>query len=118
LELLDLQPEMLEKAMRKLRGFSNVGHAASDAGVRIPYAADYFDVVTMVAVLGEITDREACVRETFRVLQPGGILAIHEHLPDPDRIGFAELTRLVESVGYRLSRRLGPVWNFTALFER
>lgn len=118
LELLDLQPEMLEKARRKLRGFSNVGYAAADAGERIPHPDEFFDVVAMVAVLGEVRAREACLREVFRVLQPGGVLAVHEHLPDPDRIAFPELRELAESQGYRLARRLGPAWNFTALFER
>lgn len=118
LELLDLQPQMLQKAKRKLRGFTNVGYTASDAGERIPHPDSFFDIVSMVAVLGEVRAREACLRECFRVLQPGGVLAIHEHVPDPDRIAFPELCGLAESVGYRLARRLGPTWNFTALFER
>ena len=118
LVLLDLQPEMLDKARRKLRAFSNVGYAASDAARSIPYPDGHFDVITMVAVLGEIPDREGCLREVSRVLQSGGVLAIHEHIPDPDRIPLPELRALLEQAGFRLTRRLGPGWNFTAFFER
>jgi SAM-dependent methyltransferase len=118
LVLLDLQPEMLDKARKKLRAFLNVGYAASDAAKSIPYPDQHFDVITMVAVLGEIPDREGCLREVFRVLTSGGVLAIHEHIPDPDRIRFPELCVLLEQAGFCLTRRLGPNWNFTALFER
>jgi ubiquinone/menaquinone biosynthesis C-methylase UbiE len=120
LELLDLQPQMLTKARRKLeaRGFANVGYTASDAGAKIPHPDSSFDIAIMVAVLGEIPDRQGCLAEVRRVLRPGGVLAVHEHLPDPDRITLPELRTQLEAAGYRFQKHIGPRLNFTALFAR
>lgn len=120
LELLDLQPEMLAKARRYLegRGFRNIGYSRADASVNIPFPDQYFDVALMVAVLGEVSDQKACLEHVFRTLRPGGVLAVHEHVPDPDRITFPALRSLAESQRYRFGKHWGPRCNYTALFER
>jgi ubiquinone/menaquinone biosynthesis C-methylase UbiE len=120
LELLDLQPQMLTKARQKLEasGFENVGYTASDAGEKISHPDSFFDIAIMVAVLGEIPNREGCLAEVRRVLRPGGVLAVHEHLPDPDRIRMPELRAQLEAADYHFQKQIGPRWNFTALFER
>ena len=68
LELLDLQPEMLAKAKRKLqaRGRRNVGYTTHDASERLPFPNELFDVEILVAVLGEIPRAESCLHELFR----------------------------------------------------
>jgi len=120
LELLDLQPEMLAKAKRKLegQGLQNVGYSVQDASVGMPYPDQTFDVAVVVAVLGEVGDREACLEGLYRTIRSGGVLAIHEHVPDPDRITFSALRPLVESRGFLFRKRWGPRWNYTALFAR
>ncbi|MCU4139097.1 MAG: Ubiquinone/menaquinone biosynthesis C-methylase UbiE/MenG [Thermodesulfobacteria bacterium] len=59
LELFDIQQEMLEKARRKLEvaGLHNVGFTQGDA-VDLPFDENEFDVVFLVAVLGEVSDKE------------------------------------------------------------
>lgn len=120
LELLDLQPEMLAKAKRKLqtKGCRNVGYTTHDASERLPFPDESFDVVVLVAVLGETPCTESCLQELLRVLRCGGVLAIHEHVPDPDRIPLSALRPMVERCGYRFRQHWGPRWNFTATFER
>jgi ubiquinone/menaquinone biosynthesis C-methylase UbiE len=120
LELLDLQPQMLAKARRKLEagGFNNIGYTSANASARLPFPDRHFDVAVLVAVLGEIREQSACLLELHRTLRPGGTLAIHEHIPDPDRITIDRLRPLVESSGFRFARLFGPAWNYTALFER
>ncbi len=119
LELVDLQPEMLKKARQKLeaKGLSNVGYTLSDAG-KLRLEADSFDVIFLVAVLGEISDQKAFLSETRRVLKPGGILSISEHLPDPDFSSFAKVKSLVEGEGFKLSGRYGRRWSYTANFSQ
>jgi ubiquinone/menaquinone biosynthesis C-methylase UbiE len=58
LELLELQPEMLVRARRKLdrAGCSNVGFHAGDAGGGLPFPDACFDVAFLAAVLGEVTE--------------------------------------------------------------
>jgi ubiquinone/menaquinone biosynthesis C-methylase UbiE len=120
LELLDLQPEMLAKARCKLdaAGLRNVGYTAADASARIPFPDQFFDVAVLVAVLGEVPDRHGCLRSLYRTIRSGGVLAVHEHIPDPDRIPLAALRALVEPHGFGFRRSWGPAWNYTALFER
>jgi len=119
LELLDLQPEMLEKARRKLeaKGLTNVGYTLADAAV-LPLAADSFDRLYMVAVLGEIADQRAFLAEARRVLRPGGLLSVSEHLPDPDFSPFPQVRTLVEGAGFGFARRHGGRWSYTANFTK
>ena len=120
LELLDLQPQMLAKAKRKLesQGLRHVGYTTANASLRVPFPDHSFDVAVLVAVLGEVRDQHACLHELHRTIRPQGALAIHEHVPDPDRIPLDRLQRLVESHGFLFQRRWGPTWNYTAVFER
>lgn len=119
LELLDLQPEMLEKARRKLEagGLSNAGYTLADARV-LPFAEGAFDTIFLVAVLGEIAGQKAFLGEARRVLTPGGVLSVSEHLPDPDFSPLAKVKSLVEREGFEFFERHGPRWSYTANFRR
>jgi ubiquinone/menaquinone biosynthesis C-methylase UbiE len=119
LELLDLQPEMLEKARRKIeaRGLSNVGYTLADARA-LPFDGGSFDTIFLVAVLGEIAGQKAFLGEARRVLKPGGVLSVSEHLPDPDFSPFAKVKSLVEQEGFVFFKRDGPRWSYTANFTR
>ena len=119
LELLDLQPEMLGKARRKLeaKGLSNVGYTLADAG-NLPFPDGCFDVIFLVAVLGEIADRRGFLREAVRVLKAGGTLSVSEHFPDPDFSSCAKVRALVEDEGFELFERYGARWSYTANFRK
>lgn len=43
---------------------------------RLPYEANSFDTITFLACLNHIPNRNAVLKEAFRVLRPGGILLI------------------------------------------
>lgn len=85
LTLVDIQPEMLELATRKLHqaGIQNFTAHTTDAN-RLPFEDSSFDAIFMVTVFGEIADQSAFLSEAFRILKPGGVLSITEHHPDPD----------------------------------
>ena len=119
LELFDLQREMLAKARRKLEaaGHRNVGYTQGDASA-LPYGASTFDVAVLVAVLGEVPDKSSCLELLLQVLSPDGVLVVHEHVPDPDRIAPPELRALAETAGFAFDRSYGPSWNHTAIFRR
>ncbi len=120
LTLLDLQVEMVAKAKRKLHavGIRNASYATADVNAGVPLRDDSVDAVAMVAVLGEIPDSQGALRSCHRVLRADGILAIHEHVPDPDLIKFELLEQMAETAGFRLRRTWGPRWNYTAVFEK
>ncbi len=83
-EIFDLQQEMLEHTMRRAaeRGLSNVSPTQGDA-TALPHEADSFDAAVLTAVLGEIPDGDAALREIRRVLRPGGRLVVGELFGDP-----------------------------------
>jgi ubiquinone/menaquinone biosynthesis C-methylase UbiE len=120
LELFDVQDEMLAKAWRKLaaRGFDNVGFTQGNASASLPFPEAEFDVVVLVTVLGEVPDKDASIKSINRVLRRDGVLAIHEHLPDPDFIRFEVLRRMVEKHGFAFRARRGWWWNYTATFRK
>lgn len=120
LELLDLQPEMLDKARRKIdaAGLENVGYKAANENGRIPFDDGSFDIVFMVTVLGEVKEQELLVREINRLLRHGGVLSVSEHLPDPDFVSSGKLRRLLENNGFRFRRRFGRSWAYTANYEK
>jgi len=71
---VDLSPEMLEQARRKLKqaGYSHVDLQEGDAE-RLPFPDASFDVVLCASSLFFIPDMLAAVREWHRVLVPGGL---------------------------------------------
>ena len=98
LELFDIQPEMLEKARHQLEraGLTDVGFTAGQASDGFPFPDNTFDVAFLSAVIGEVPDKQACIRALGRVLKPGGRLVFVELFPDPDRLSVQELRDLVE----------------------
>jgi SAM-dependent methyltransferase len=119
LTLYDMQVGMLEMAAKRLerRGYRNFECRAGDAA-SMPFPDRTFDVVFMVAVLGEVADRAAAMREAARVLRPGGRLSVTELPGDPDFVRLDELEQRAREAGLSFERRYGPRWYFTCNFVK
>jgi len=95
LVLVDVQQEMLDMAKERFegKGITNVEYYRGDA-VSLTLESESFDVAFLVAVLGEVPDRSACLGELRRVLCPVGLLSITKfRLGDPDFIPKPEMVR-------------------------
>ena len=72
-----------------------------------------FDRAALVAVLGEIADRNAAMVEIFQALKPGGLLSVTEVALDPHRQSGDEVCRLAKAAGFVEHARLGNRLLFT-----
>jgi SAM-dependent methyltransferase len=117
LDILDIQPEMLEHTVRRTRkrGLGNVHPAEADAQA-LPYPDATFDAAYLTVMLGEIPDQEAALRELRRVLKPEGRLVVGEIFLDFHMVTFGALRGRAERAGLRLERRVGGPLGFFARF--
>jgi ubiquinone/menaquinone biosynthesis C-methylase UbiE len=109
LELFDLQQKFLDHVMHgaEERGLRNLVATRGDA-TELPYEDASIDAVVLTAVLGEIPDRAAALREIRRVLKPDGRLVVGELFGDPHFTTCASLEQLGAEAGLRLVERSGP----------
>jgi ubiquinone/menaquinone biosynthesis C-methylase UbiE len=109
LHVYDLQQEMLDHTMRRARdrGVANLEPRQGDAR-SLPYADATFDAAYLVAVLGEIPDQDAALRELARVVKPDGRVVVGELFGDPHMVRERALRERGARAGLRFERRVGP----------
>ena len=76
---IDFTPAMIEKATANAinLGFNNVSFIQGDIE-HIPLEADTADVVVSNCVLNLVPDKDAVLKEIFRILKPGGHFSISD----------------------------------------
>jgi ubiquinone/menaquinone biosynthesis C-methylase UbiE len=99
-EIFDLQQEFLDHVIKRSaeRNLANVVPTQGDA-TALPYEDDSVDAVVLTAVLGEIPDPVAALREIRRVLKPEGRLVVGELFGDPHFTTQAALRRQGSEAG-------------------
>jgi ubiquinone/menaquinone biosynthesis C-methylase UbiE len=118
LHILDLQQEMLEHTTRRAHeaGVQNIEPRQGDAR-QLPYADGTFDAAFLVAVLGEVPDPDAALRQLTRVLRPDGRLVVGELFGDPHMVTERALRRRAATAGLRFERRVGPPFGYFAVLR-
>lgn len=119
LELFDLQQEFLDHVMRGAgeRGLRNLASTQGDA-TDLPYEDASVDAVILTAVLGEIPDSAAALREIHRVLKPTGRLVVGELFGDPHFTTRKSLQRLGAAAGLQLTDLSGNWFGYFACLAR
>jgi ubiquinone/menaquinone biosynthesis C-methylase UbiE len=74
---VDPSPLLLEQARRLSENLSNLTFVQGD-GRRLPLPDGHFDAVVMHTVLSHVPDVPAVLGEVYRVLRPGGRLALFD----------------------------------------
>lgn len=115
LELFDLQQKFLDHTMQAAtnRGLTNLVPTQGDA-TNLPYEDASIDAVILTAVLGEIPDRAAALREIRRVLKPSGRLVVGELFGDPHFTSRGSLKQLGAEAGLQLAEASGPAFGYFA----
>jgi ubiquinone/menaquinone biosynthesis C-methylase UbiE len=115
IEIFDLQQEFLDHVMRRAgeRGLGNVVPTQGDA-TRLPYEDASMDAVVLTAVLGEIPEPVAALREIDRVLKPTGRLVVGELFGDPHFTTLNSLRRQSAEAGLGFEERSGNWFGYFA----
>jgi phosphatidylethanolamine/phosphatidyl-N-methylethanolamine N-methyltransferase len=104
---IDLAPEMLEQAQRKVsrEGWRHIRLCQMNA-LNLEFAPGEFDYVTAFHVVSVVPDHRSLMKEMVRVCRPGGTLVIINHFRSPRRW----LAKVVDKLD-PVTRRLG--WRTT-----
>jgi ubiquinone/menaquinone biosynthesis C-methylase UbiE len=116
---VDIEPKMIERVKQKARveGITNIEARVADV-YELPFEEGVFDVVYMIAVIGEIPAPERAMQEFHRVLSPEGTLVFSELLLDPDYPRAQALVRRANGAGFRLKEKVGNFFYYTLIFEK
>jgi SAM-dependent methyltransferase len=108
LDVLDLQPEMLEdlRGRANRQGLGNIVAAEGDAE-RLPYADATFDGAYLITVLGEIPHPDVALRELARVVKRSGRLVVGELFLDPDYVSPSRVRALAGGAGLTFGLQAG-----------
>ena len=122
MEALDIQPAMLTQLKKKLtlpenEDLKNINlHEAS--AYELPFEDQSLDLIYIITVLPEIPDQGRALAEIYRVLRPGGILAVSEFFPDPDYPLSKTTARKGEKAGFEVEGVYGNLWTYTVRFKK
>jgi ubiquinone/menaquinone biosynthesis C-methylase UbiE len=80
---IELSPVSLEIAARRARELGLDASLREGDAAALPYPDDHFDTVVFCFALCTIPNDRAAIGEAVRVLRPGGLLLVVEHVRSP-----------------------------------
>ena len=83
---IDLSPGMLREAESRAAQHETAVELQVGDAQHLPYPDDTFDTVLATLTLCSIPDDRAAVAEMARVLRPGGLLILLDHIASPNRL--------------------------------
>ena len=115
---IDLEPHMIQRVHQRAasEGVTTIDARLADV-YALPYPDDFFDVVYLITVTGEIPEPVRMLRECRRVLKPAGTLGISELLTDPDYPLRRTVTAWATSAGFRPAEHHGNFFSYTLTFK-
>ena len=109
---IDIAPAMVRRTRERARRLGRQVHAQVMDSAALAYPAASFDCVALHLVLAVVPDPVGTIRETVRVLRPGGRMSIFDKfLPDGERPSVARtIVGMVTSFLFSdINRQLGPL---------
>jgi ubiquinone/menaquinone biosynthesis C-methylase UbiE len=117
---VDIQMPLLEEVRRRTIEAGVAERCAfHHAGAyRLPLENQSVDVALCIATLGEVPDRLHALLELYRVIKPGGRLAISEELPDPAYLPAGAVRQYGEEAGFSFAGKTGSPFVYQMVFTR
>lgn len=100
---VDLDRECVEVSSARARELDRTVRLAVTDGHRLPFANDTFNALVCTLAICDVDDRAATLAEAFRVVRPGGLLLLLDHLERRWRL--ARPATLGERVGFKVVER-------------
>ena len=100
---VDLDRERLVVAGERADELVQAVRVAVADGHRLPFDHDVFDTVVCTLAICDVDDRAATLAEAYRVVRPGGLLLLLDHLEPRWRHG--RPAKLAERVGFTVAER-------------
>jgi len=116
---IDIEPKMIERVNRIVQkeGIGNIEARVADV-YELPFEDSFFDVIYMIAVIGEIPAPQKAMKEFYRVLSPSGTLVFSELLFDPDYPLARTLIHKADAASFQLKKRIGNFFYYTLIFGK
>ena len=116
---IDIEPKIIANIQKNIKnsGLNHIEARLADV-YELPFSDNYFDLIYMIAVIGEIPSPEKAIREFHRTLSPTGTLVFSELLIDPDYPCSGTLMRMANRNGFRLRQKVGNFFYYTLIFEK
>ena len=116
---IDIEPKMIERVQNRITqmGVKNIEPRIADV-YALPFENDYFDLIYMITVIGEIPDTDRALQEFHRVLSPSGTLVFSEIILDPDYPLADTLVRKSSANNFQLKKKIGNFFHYTLIFEK
>jgi len=100
---VDLDRECLEVSSERVHELGGAVRLAVADGQRLPFGHDTFDTVVCTLAICDVDDRAATLTEVYRVVRPGGLLLLLDHLEPRWRHG--RPATIGERVGFTVVER-------------
>ena len=116
---IDIEPKMIQRVQKRIQkeGITNIEARVANV-FDLPFEDNAFDLVYMIAVIGEIPTPKTAMKEFFRVLGPQGSLVFSEILMDPDYPRAQKLISLGKKAGFQTKNKMGGFFQYTIIFEK
>jgi ubiquinone/menaquinone biosynthesis C-methylase UbiE len=116
---IDIEPKMIQRVKTRAAAASvaNISGVVSDVH-QLPFNEGQFDLIYLIAVIGEIPRPDEALVEFKRVLSETGSLVFSELIFDPDYPRAETLIRKATASGYRLKEKIGNIVYYTLRFEK
>ena len=116
---VDIESKMIQRVNTRAAaaGMANIAGLVADV-YQLPFKEKQFDLIYLIAVIGEIPRPDEALLEFKRVLSETGSLVFSELIFGPDYPRAGTLIRKAAAVGYRLETVIGNIVYYTLRFEK